>query len=293
MAKLDRLSWATCDWFEVEGQRFGIRTTSPVVAGWVGHVLTNYQRVEPPEPYHDPLFSIVAEDDSSVSGRTGKRLHILYRGTVDVVRTLDIRSVARSFLYALETMTFPARDDAVYLEASVVQGCGTTVLIPWFMVPMVNTAGRQIRRSIDLALPGVVTVALDHEDGHLIPVRRTLDLPDNSLDVFEGLVPAGPQADERVMVEEETRVDRVLVVGGRSASSLGPAPRGPALFNLGWSIRNLGLLGGRSVETVGRMLARSEVLEARWTTTPHLVGVLGAAVNGGRYLPDGTDGGDA
>jgi hypothetical protein len=41
------------------------------------------------------------------------------------------------------------------------------------------------------------------------------------------------------------------------------------------------------------MLARSEVLEAQWTTTPHLVGVLGAAVNGGRYRPDGTDGGDA
>ncbi len=124
-------------------------------------------------------------------------------------------------------------------------------------------------------------------------MRRTLDLPDDALDVFEDLVPTGPQEDLRVMVEEETPVDRVLIVGGRSASSLGPATRAPALFNLGWSIRNLGLLGGRSLETVGRMLARSEVLEAQWTTTPHLVGVLGAAVNGGRYLPDRADGGDA
>jgi hypothetical protein len=291
MAKLDRLSWATCDWFEIEGYRFGVRTTSPVVAAWVGYVLTNYPRVEPPEPYRDPLFSIVAEDDSSVSGRTGKRLHILYRGTVDVVRSLDIRAVARGFLYALETMTFPARDDAVYLEASVVQGCGTTVLIPWFMVPMVNTAGRQIRRSIDLALPGVMTVALDHRSGHLIPVLRTLDLPHDALDVFEDLVPSGPQTDVRAMVENETPVDRVLVVGGRSTSSLGPAPRGTALFNLGWSISNLGVVGGRSLETVGRMLARSEVLEAHWTTTPHLVDVLGAAVNGGRYLADDAGGG--
>ena len=181
MAKLDRLAWATCEWFQIDDFAFGVRTTSPAFAGWVRYVLASYRIDGPPDPDRDPLFALIVEDDSSVSGRTGKRLHIFYQGTADLVRTMDVRAVARSFLYALETLTFPVRDDAVYLDASVIQGGGKTVLVPWYMVPVLNTVGRQLLKTVDMVLPATMSIALDLETAHLIPARSTLDIPWDAL----------------------------------------------------------------------------------------------------------------
>lgn len=283
MAKLNRVEWASCEWFEIDGYRFGVRATSAAFAGWIRYVLARYRADGPSEPDQDPLFSVVVDDEATGTARAGKRLQILYEGTADIVRTMDVRAVARSFLHELEAITFPTRDDAMYLEGSIMQGERGYVLIPWMMVPPINTAARQIRRSVDLVLPATVSVALDHETGHLRPITRTLDIPGDALDALDGFVPVGADEDVRSTVSEDTPIERVVVLGGdRWEPVLRPVSgRAAALFTLARSVRNLAALKGRGLDALGRVVAQTEVVETRWTDRQDLVAVVSAAVSGG------------
>jgi hypothetical protein len=289
MAKLDRLTWASCDWFQIEDYRFGVRSTSGAFGEWVRYALGNFLADGPENPDADPLYALIVEDGASPSGRAAAtKLHIFYYGTIDLVRTLDVRAVARSFLGEIESLTFPSRDDAVYLEASVIRGSGKAVLIPSLMVPSVSAIGRRMRRSFDVELPGQLSVALDPGTGHLIPSGRSLDIPDDALEALDRYVPVGSEPEPRAIIEDELRIDRVLTRGG-TTKGLVPMPRGPVLFDLARAIRNLPRVGGRGVATIGRVLAEADVFEARWFRSAELVDVLEAALNGGRYVPDRTE----
>jgi hypothetical protein len=285
MAKLDRVSWASLDWFEIDGYRFGVRTTSDAFAEWVRYVLGDYGADGPSKPDQDALFSLVVDDPSAQGPRAGKRLLILYEGTADIVRTMDIRAVARSFLHEIEGITFPTRDDALYLEGSVIQGAVGTVLIPWTMVPAVNTASRQIRRAVDMVLPSTVSVAIDPATTHLVPVRTTLKIPADALDVLGTYVVVGAEDDVRTSVISDVAIDRVMVLGGDQwAPVLRPVQRrAEALFKLANVVRNAGALEGRALVTLGNLLTSTEVLETRWTSRQDLVEVVGAAMSGGYY----------
>jgi hypothetical protein len=199
-------------------------------------------------------------------------------------------AIARSFVSEIESLTFPIRDDAVYLEASVIRGQGRTVLIPALMVPDVSSAGRRIRISVDLALPAHMSIALDRASGHVIPVSRTLDMPDDVLDVVADHVPVGPQEDARAVVDRELAIDRVVMIANGGEPGLVPASRGPVLFELARSIRNLAKVGGDGVTTIANLVAGADVVKARWGTTAQLVGMVAAAVDGGRYVPDRREG---
>jgi hypothetical protein len=290
MAKLDRLSWATCDWFAIEDYRFGVRSTSAGFGEWVRYALAGYRVDGPREADGDPLYALIVEDDASPSGRAAKHLHIFYYGTFGIVRTLDVMAVARSFISEIESLTFPIRDDAVYLEASLIRGQGRTVLIPALMVPDVSSAGRRIRGSIDLALPAHMSIALDPASGHAIPVSRTLDIPDDVLDAVGDHVSVGSQEDPRAVVDGELAIDRVVMIGNIGEPGLVSASRGPVMFQLARSIRNLSKVGGDGVTTIARLLAGADVVKARWSNTAQLVGMIAAAVDGGRYVPERTEG---
>src|SRR5215207_4458007 len=128
MQKLDHLGWVACEWYEIDGTRFGVRTTSEVFAGWIDDVLAAYRAAGPREEDDDPYWAVVIEDGSSGAGRVGRPVNILYRGIVDVARTLDVRSVGRAFLLEIESILFPTRDDVVFLQAAALAGGGRTVL---------------------------------------------------------------------------------------------------------------------------------------------------------------------
>jgi hypothetical protein len=290
MAKLDRLAWATCDWFAIQDYRFGVRSTSARFGEWVRYALSSYRVDGPLETDGDPLYALIVEDDAHPSGRAAKHLHILYYGTFGIVRTLDVMAVARSFVAEIESLTFPIRDDAVYLEASLIRAQDRTVLIPTLMVPDVSSAGRRIRASIDLALPAHMSIALDPVSGHAIPVTRTLDIPDDVLDVVEHYVPVASQGDVRAVVDRELAIDRIVMLGNVGEPGLVPSSRGPVLFELTRSIRNLAKVGGDGVRTIARLVAGADVVQARWGTTAQLVGTITAAVDGGRYVPERREG---
>lgn len=285
MAKLDRLAWAVCDWFEIEGYRFGVRSTSRSFGGWVREVLGAYRSGGPRDPDDDPLFSFVIAEPHTGATR---KLHIFYVGTLDVVRSFDLGVAARAFLGEVEALTFPVRDDAVYVEASVLRGRGTTALIPTWMVPPINAAGRRIRRVVDLDLPCALSVALDPATGHLVPPRRTLDLPVDAIDSLVRSWPATAEPDPRAFVDDERRIDRIVVLGGGPTGiGLRPVARGPVLFDLARSIRNLGSVRGEGLAAVGRALSGAEVARAGWAHTGQLVEVV-AAVLGDHVDPTRT-----
>lgn len=288
MARLDRLGWAVCDWFEVEGYRFGVRSTSARFGAWVREALAPYLAPGPRDPDDDPLYSFVIAEPPT-AGSPARQLHIFYVGTLDVVRSFDLVAVARAFLAEVESLTFPVRDDAVYVEASVIRGRDATALIPTWMVPPINAAGRRIRRAFELELPCSLSVALDPRSGHLVPVRRTLEIPAGALDALVGSWPPAAEPDLRASVDEEARVDRVVVIGGVPAGTgVHPAARGPVLFDLARSIRNLPIVRGDGLRAVGRALSGAEATHVQWANGGQLVDVVGSVLNGGRDVADRT-----
>ena len=286
-AKLEALRWTSNDWFEIAGARFGVRTTSVSFGAWVRYVLAAYRAEGPLDPGDVPSFSLVIEDPESPSGRATRNLHILYRGTFAVVRSLDVSVVARTFLGEIGSITFPGRDDAIYLGASVIGGPDTTVLIPTRFVPAIGVAGRRIQRALDIRLPAQLTVALDRESGHLIPAPGTLDIPADALDILARSVPSVANGDRRSFVEREVAVDRVVVWGRERG--LHPTSKGPVLFDLARSIRNLGVVGKQGVMTLARVLSEAEVLSMSWWGTSNLIEVLGQAVGSERYVSSRTE----
>src|SRR3990170_3464562 len=141
MSKLDRLGWVVCDWFEIEGYRFGVRTTSDAFGEWVRYGLGEYRVEGPEDEDQEPFWSVVVEDGSRGEGRLGKRFHIVYRGSWDVVRTLEVAAAARALLVEVEAIRFPLRDDAIFLEAGLVRSGDLSVLVPHTMVPGLARAG--------------------------------------------------------------------------------------------------------------------------------------------------------
>ncbi len=290
-SKLEVLRWVTCDWFEIEGFRFGVRSTSASFGGWVRFVLSAYHAGGPRDPDDAPTFSVVIEDPESPSGRATKNLHILYRGTFSVVRSLDVSVVARTFLSEMEALTFPGRDDAIYLGLSVIRGNEVTVLIPTRLVPAIGVAGRRIQRALDASLPAQLTVALDVDTGHLVPARPMLDVPGDAFDALVRSVSTTKGEDRRAFIDRELAIDRVLVWGRTPDGELGlgPTPKAPVLFDLARAVRNLDAIGRSAVITLGRVLSDTDVLAGSWFGTNGLIETLGGALHPGAYVPSRTE----
>src|ERR1041385_5331993 len=106
MEKLDRLGWVVSQVYRIGDERIEVRSTSEAFGAWVDEVLGAH-RVE--QDFEDnPYFSIVVEEGGrSIAG--GRRMHILYRRTASVVRSLDLATIARAFLTEVERIRMPFR----------------------------------------------------------------------------------------------------------------------------------------------------------------------------------------
>ena len=283
MQKLDHLGWVVCSWYEIEGYRFGVRSTSWAFGEWADHALSAYRVDGPHDEDDDPFWAVVVEDGTRGAERVGKRFNILYRGTWDVVRSLDIQAVARAFVLEIESILFPTRDDAIYLEAAALRAPGGTVLVPHIMVPGLARAARRVQRA-DLVAPGAMAVAIDPDSGHLIPVPSGLELPS---DLYGRLAEAfaSDPADPRAFVDGEVAVDAVLTYGALPEAGVVHGSRAEALLSLAPSVRNLPLVGGRGVEGLARLVGAAHCYQGRWGSTEQMLDALtqvsdGVSTNG-------------
>lgn len=272
MEKLDHLGWVVCSWFEIGGNRFGVRTTSHAFGDWVDDTLSAYRVDGPPDEDDHAYWAVVVEDGSRGADRVGRRFNILYRGTLDVVRSLDVHAVARAFLLEIESILFPRRDDAIFLGAATVTTPGGTVLVPPVMVPGLARAARRMQRA-DLLPPGAMAVAVDPETGHVIPMPSALELPG---DVFDRLAAAFTPdlADPRAFVDAEAPVDAVLSYGVLSEPGFVPGSRAETLVTLSSSVRNLSLIGGQGVKGLAKLVARADCYRGWWGSTQDMLDAL-------------------
>lgn len=283
MAKLDRLDWASCNWYEIDEYRFGVRSTSRAFGDWVDHCLAAYRVGGPHEEDDDPMWAVVVDEGGESSAGVGRRFHILYRGTWDVIRTLDVGGVAQALLTELGSIRHPVRDDAVFLEAAVASASGVSILLPHLMVPGLARAVRRVQRA-GIVPPGTMVVAVDPATGELVRPEVSLDLPsDVSARFADAFPPNG--SDPRIFVDDRLEVDAVLTWGGPEASGLWHAPRADTLMTLASWTRNLRLVGSRGIEGLARLVEGARCYAARWATTNDMIDAL-VRIGGTGYAID-------
>jgi hypothetical protein len=266
MDKLDHLGWVVSSSFAIGDVRFAVRSTSPAFGTWLSEVLGAYE-VDDVEDY---LYSVVVPEPPT--SQKAKEFCILYKGSTAIVRTLDPVTLGRGLFAELEGLGFHERDDAVYVTASIIEVAGATTLVPSSIAPGLATLGRRAGK-LGVGIPGELTVAIDMESASVVPVDRTLELPD---DTFERLAGACPweASDGLRFVNASEDVRALLVPSSDPEAPLRPSRKGFALANLaGWTL-NLQNVGGRGLDALGRFVERTAAYESAWTDTADVMGQL-------------------
>src|SRR5439155_21393292 len=173
MDELNHLGWVVYRTYDVGGYMFGIRTNSEACGEWLDATLGEYLVTDDEA---DPFFSLwVPEQEEKI----GNFYHVLYRESDDVLRTLDPGRLAQRLLAELATFTLRQRDDAVYMDACVVERGGVHALVPSPIIPYMRLAGRRVERELTLPLEPTIGVA---PDGQLFAVPKQLSIPDDAAD---------------------------------------------------------------------------------------------------------------
>ncbi len=273
MDKLDHLGWVVSSSFAIGDVRFAVRSTSPSFGAWLSDVLGVYEV----EDVEDFLYSVVVPEPPT--DESSKEFCLLYKGSTAVVRTLDPVTLGRGLLAELEGLTFHERDDAVYVMASVVDVAGAKTLVPSSITPGLAKLGRRAAR-LGVGIPGELTVAIDLETASVVPVRPTLDVPDDALERLAVACPWEGRDDLRFVREPEA-IQAFLVPATDPEAPLRPARKGYALANLaGWTL-NLQNVGGPGLEALGRFAERTGAFESAWTDAAEVMGSFAGVVGEG------------
>jgi hypothetical protein len=238
MDKLDHLGWVAQRSYAVGNMIFGIRTTSELFCEWLDHSLGDYRTDEEADPY----FSVVVGE--RLRERGSKTYHILYRSTQKVVRTFHLPTVGRALVAEIESLSFPQRTDAVYLNYGLIASNGMTALVPSALGWSVAGLGRRVDRA-GLRLPATAAVAMD-EAGTVIPTPATVAVPQGAFGELEDL---GRSKPDRVWVESAVTPDLVFVHTGEK-TPIQPVSRAWALARLAGGVYNLKELGSSALESL-------------------------------------------
>jgi hypothetical protein len=270
-----------CDWYEVHGYRFGLRSSAEGFADWVRYALAAY-RTEPTAEEEDtyPTYSVVVEDGTAGEDRVGRRYNILYEGTSDIARTLDPRFLARCLLRQIDSIGCYAREDAVFLEAGVVEvDGGAPSLIPKYLVPALCAARRRAEKR-GLYAPGGMVAALDLETGELVSPRLSLDLPADALDRLEEFVPRAVNGvRDRFPIEDGERavVGSVIGVGIGQHVPVAPKTRPETALDLAVNVKNMQVLGGRGLRALAATVSAARCRGIMWSSTNEMIDAIALA----------------
>jgi hypothetical protein len=256
--------------FDLDGTRLEMRTTSPRFAQWVDEILADRRSAD--ETSDEPLLSIVVEDDRARSGRKG--FHLLYRRISAVVRTLQIGTLARSFLAELDRIELRLRADAVHLDGAIVDVRGTAVLVPGSFVPLMAMLGHRAERE-GIRLPAHTSVAVD-ASGRVVPSRSVVDTAD-ALARLERLFGSTDSSD-RVTVDDVVEPEVVLLLAREQGVVLRETSGGATLHTLATRTLNLPAIGGSALRSLGTLVERARWYETSWAGTVRIPDVLIQAV---------------
>jgi hypothetical protein len=275
MGKLDRLGWVVEDWYQVGGTTVAVRSTSAIFGDWLRWALADHLCDEPDDEIQYPLFSVVLEDSSRDLERVGRRFHILYHGTWDKVRTLDIRVLGRSVLDEFRRFLTYDASDLVYLPCALAANRDVQILIPEVLMPALAKTGRRARR-FGLVAPGDSFTALDPMTGELVPLNTGLNVPQDAIErLAAALPPELSSEDPHLFVNAPVRADVVLAdVRMPLDAGIHPLTRSYTVTALASSALNIRSIGGRAIEAIAELVSRAGCYTVRWTTTEELLADL-------------------
>jgi hypothetical protein len=268
-----------CDRYEVHGYRFGLRSSSEEFAGWLRYTLGAYLTEPIPDEDGYPTYSVVVEDGARGEERIGKRYNILYLGTWDIARSLDLRFLARCLLRQIDSIGYHLREDAVFLEAGLVEVAGSPSLVHNYVVPALCAARRRAEKR-GIHAPGGMVAALDPDTGELIGPRLSLNVPADALDRLDEYLPGAMNgAQDRFPIEDGDRrsVGTVIGYGVGQQELVVAATRPETVLNLVAKVKNMDVLGGRALRSIATMVAAADCRAVRWSSTNEMIEAIALA----------------
>lgn len=260
-----------CGWYEIEGFRFGVRSTSHAFGEWLDHVLAAYRspRRSDDDDREATYSAVVAEDGPDA---TRRRFNLLYLGGWEVVRTLDVGFMAERVLLDLESILYPIRRDAVFLEVGVVDAAGALGLVPAYLVPALNRSKRRGLR-YGVRTGGGVYATLELGSGLVVPPAPALEVPSDALSSLEGFMDV-PARTEREPFAHAHPVDVIFERRYLEGERLWRTSRAEIAQALITRVRNARVLGGAALETVAEAVRGADVYRGWYGSTNELYELL-------------------
>ena len=280
MEKLDRLGWVVCDWYEVHGHRFGIRSTSEPFASWLRYALGAHRTQPMPEEEARPRYSIVVDDGAPTADRVGRGYNILYMDTMDVARTLDLRFLARCLLREIDTLGSTGRRDAVFIRTGVLEAAGRVAIFPSFLVPMLCAARRRAKKR-GINAPGGTVAALDPMTGELTSPIPSIAASMDAIELLERYVPGTTNgARDHFPIEDggRRRLDAVIGLKSGQTTLAEEKPRSETALELAMAAMNLNALGGSGFRAIGEAVRNARSVAVNWSSTDEMLEALGLAM---------------
>jgi hypothetical protein len=269
-----------CDWYEVHGYRFGLRSSSEAFAGWLRYALGAYLTAPTAEEEDDyPTYSVVVEDGTRGEERVGRRYNILYLGTRDIARTLDLRFLARCLVRQIDSIGYHARNDAVFLEAGLLDVAGSPRLIHSYVVPALCAARRRAEKR-GIHAPGGMVAALDLHTGELIAPRLSLDVPADAFDRLEEHIPGGLDGvRDRFPIEDGERRSVGTVMGFATGQQefVGAMSRPETVLYLVAKVKNMDAVGGQALRSIAAMVRAADCRAVMWSSTNEMIDAIALA----------------
>jgi hypothetical protein len=217
------------------------------------------------------LYSVViAGGDPDEDEKSKRRFHILYRGSSQIVRTLDLPTLGQALFAELESTLFEDRDDAVYVEAAALAMDGRIALVPGSYLPALWKLSRRLHQA-GIRLPLARTVAVHRETGQVIPTTPRLEVPDDAIEHLTKAVgaeagailgvagsrSAGNGHLERWVLDSPAQPFAVLTTGADEGPRQ-PQSRGQAVYKLAGLTLNLTTVGVSALEGLSLLAEQAQ-----------------------------------
>jgi hypothetical protein len=265
--KLDLLGWEAYTTLRLGDHKVQIRSTSKAFNKWLGTTLSHYKVRKSGRVWYS---IVVAGGDPDEDPNSRKRFHILYRGSSQVVRTLDLATLGRALFAELESVQFPDRDDAIYVDAAALATDGRIALIPGNYLPTMWKLSRRLHQA-GVLLPLARTIAVDRETGQVIPTTPKLEVPDDAIETLTETVGAEASAVlgvagarregnahlERWVLRDPTAPVAVLTTGAEEGPRQ-PQSTGQAVYRLAGMTMNLPKIGPSALEGLSLLAQQAQ-----------------------------------
>jgi hypothetical protein len=250
MQKLDRLVWAVHRRYMVGEREIRLRCSSSAIADWIDSTLAAY-RIEDPEPDDLYDYSLVLPKIDN-SRRSVHPLTILYRGTWQILRTLNAATAAEVLLTEFESLIFDERDDAIFLDSTLVAANGSTALVTSAIIPALQAHMRYAERR-GLRFAASAFVSIDPVSGRCGPVEPALHTPRDAVERFQRSFKSNGNRD-RLFIDDAVSIDTV-VISMPVVELMTPLSPAVAAYRLARDTLNLEAIGGRALAGLGGLVA--------------------------------------